>query len=100
MKHGLNTQEGKTSHLANVVIGLRETCGHGGRATANAGMRLPQRAASRGQTRLPSSFRKGIFEAEGLSLRQVKLGKREKKIMMHLEFYALVFIYLVFLEDS
>lgn len=51
---------------------------------------------------LPTSCSKGVFGAEPQSLRQVKTGKREKKkiIEVHLKFYTLVFIYLVFLEGA
>lgn len=52
---------------------------------------------------MPSSSR-GIFGAELLSLRQVKQGKSEKrgkkKTEVHLKFYTLLFIYVVFLEGE
>lgn len=115
MKHGLRIKteicrsqglvsalEGKTPHLANVDIGYRETCGHGGRGAAKGSMCEPP---VKGMKLRPGMFaqrqRRHLWsKASEFKAGQAGKEREEKMIEVHLKFYTLVFIYVVFLEGA
>lgn len=93
-------------HTFQMLIVLTEACGHGGRCSAKGSLRpLKGHEAAAGD--VCSAANAGFFGVGAVPVRaaEFKAGqdrkrKRRKRNEVHLKFYTLMFIYVVFLEGA